>query len=65
VSDCDTAGEFEALLRQIDLELLGKAMTETGKSKPGTGACFATAHLELPGQVRDLFRRIAEYLHFT
>jgi energy-coupling factor transporter ATP-binding protein EcfA2 len=63
--DGSKSGEFEALLRQIDVELLGKAMTETGKSKPRAGAYFAAAHPELPDPVRDLFRRIAEYLHFT
>lgn len=55
-------GEFEELLRQVDDELLGKAMTETG-SKPRAGAYFASAHPELPGPVRDLFQKIAEYLH--
>jgi hypothetical protein len=58
-------GEFEALLRKIDFGLLGKAMTETGKSKPRAGAYFAAAHPELPEPVRDLFQRIAEYLHLA
>ena len=56
-------GEFEELLRQVDHELLGKAMTETGGSKPRAGAYFASAHPELPDPVRDLFQKIAEYLH--
>ncbi len=56
-------GEFEELLRQVDHELLGKAMTETGGSKPRAGAYFAAAHPELPDPVRDLFQKIAEYLH--
>jgi energy-coupling factor transporter ATP-binding protein EcfA2 len=63
--DGTKGGEFEALLRQIDAELLGKAMTETGKSKPRAGARFAAAHPDLPDAVRDLFRKIAEYLHLT
>ena len=56
-------GEFEELLRQVDHELLGKAMTETGGSKPRAGAYFAAAHPELPDPLRDLFQKIAEYLH--
>ena len=55
-------GEFEELLRQVDHELLGKAMTETRGSKPRAGAYFASAHPELPGPVRDLFQKIADYL---
>ena len=61
--DGSKGGEFEALLRKVDFELLGKAMTETGKSKPRAGAYFAAAHPELPESVRDLFQRIVEYLH--
>jgi hypothetical protein len=60
--DGSKGGEFEALLRKVDFELLGKAMTETGKSKPRAGAYFAAAHPELPEPVRDLFQRIVEYL---
>lgn len=56
-------GEFEELLRQVDHELLGKAMTETRGSKPRAGAYFASAHSELPAPVRDLFQKIAEHLH--
>jgi len=40
-------------------------MTEAGKSKPRAGARFATDHPDLPDAVRDLFRKIAEYLHLT
>jgi hypothetical protein len=58
-------GEFEELLRQVDHELLGKAMTETGGSKPRAGAYFASAHPKLPDPVRDLFQNIAEYLHLV
>lgn len=61
--DGSKLGEFEELLRQADPELFGKAVTETGGSKPRAGAYFAGAHPELPGPVRDLFRGIAEYLH--
>jgi energy-coupling factor transporter ATP-binding protein EcfA2 len=63
--DGSKGGEFEALLRQTDAELLGQAMTETGKSKPRAGAYFAAAHPELPDPVRALFRRVAEHLHLT
>jgi hypothetical protein len=53
--DGSKLGEFEELLRQVDHELLGKAMTETGGSKPRAGAYFASAHPELPDPIRDLF----------
>ena len=56
-------GEFEELLRQVDHELLGKAIRETGGSKPRAGAYFAAARPALPDSVRDLFQKIAEYLH--
>jgi energy-coupling factor transporter ATP-binding protein EcfA2 len=56
-------GEFEELLRQVDHELLGKAVVQTGGSKPRAGAYFAAAHPKLPDPVRDLFQKIAEYLH--
>lgn len=61
--DGSKLGEFEELLRQVDHELLGKAMTETGGSKPRAGVYFAAAHPELPDPVQDLFQKIAEYLH--
>jgi energy-coupling factor transporter ATP-binding protein EcfA2 len=61
--DGSKRGEFEELLRQVNPELLGKAMTETGGSKPRAGAYFAAVHPELPDPVRDLFQKIAEHLH--
>jgi energy-coupling factor transporter ATP-binding protein EcfA2 len=61
--DGSKLGEFEELLRQVDRELFGKAMSETRRSKPRAGAYFAAAHPELPDPVRDLFQKIAEYLH--
>ena len=60
--DGSKGGEFEALLRQVDFELLSKAFRETGKSKPRVGAYFASAHPELPSQIHDLFQKIAGYL---
>jgi energy-coupling factor transporter ATP-binding protein EcfA2 len=63
--DGTKGGEFEELLRQADPELLSKAMTETRRSKPRTGAYFAALHPDLPEPVTDLFRKLAEYLHLT
>jgi energy-coupling factor transporter ATP-binding protein EcfA2 len=60
--DGTKSGEFEELLRQVDPELFGRAMTETGGSKPRAGAYFAAAHPELPDTIRGLFQKIAEYL---
>lgn len=63
--DGTKAGEFEELLRQVNHELFRQAMTQTGGSKPRAGAYFAAAHPELPAPVRDLFQKIAGYLHLT
>lgn len=56
-------GEFEALLREVDFDLLNRAFRDAGKSKPRVGAYFANARPELPLEVRDLFQKIVSHLH--
>lgn len=60
--DGSKRGELEALLEQIDPELLARANRETGGSKPRAGAYFVAYHPDPPDAVLDLFKKIAGYL---
>lgn len=60
--DGSKGGELEALLEQIDPELLARANRETGGSKPRAGAYFAAYHPDPPAAVLDLYKKITGYL---
>jgi hypothetical protein len=55
-------GEFEALLEQVNPQLLAQAHKESGGSKPRIGTYFAASHPEPPAAVLDLQKKITEYL---
>lgn len=60
--DGSKRGEFEALLEQINPELLAGANRESGGSKPRAGAYFAAYHPDPPDAVLDLCKKITGYL---
>ena len=60
--DGSKSGELEALLEQIDPELLARANQESGKSKPRAGAYFAAYHPDPPAAVLGLYKKIADHL---
>jgi hypothetical protein len=60
--DGSKGGELEALLQQIDPNLLGLAMKESGGSKSRAGAYFAAAHPEPPAAILDICKKITQHL---
>ena len=60
--DGSKRGELEALLEQIDPELLARAIRESGGSKPRAGAYFAAYHPDPPAAVLGLYKKITGYL---
>ena len=60
--DGSKRGELEALLEQIDPELLARANQASGKSKPRAGAYFAAYHPDPPAAVLGLYKKIADHL---
>ena len=60
--DGSKGGELEALLEQVDPELMNSANREGGGSKPRAGAYFAAYHLDPPDLVLALYKKIADYL---
>ena len=60
--DGSKSGELEALLHQIDPDLLAQAQKESGGSKSRAGAYFAASHPEPPLAVIGLYKKITEYL---
>jgi hypothetical protein len=61
--DGSKGGEFEALLRRVDPDLLARIRSQTGRnSKPLTGSLFAAEHPDPPEEVMDLYKKIAAWL---
>jgi hypothetical protein len=60
--DGSKSGELEALLKQVDPELLTQAQRESGGSKSRAGSYFAACHPEPPAVVLGLCKKITEYL---
>ena len=60
--DGSKRGELEALLEQIDPELMDRAIRESGGSKPRAGAYFAAYHPDPPTAVLGLYKKIADHL---
>ena len=60
--DGSKRGELEALLEQIDPELLARATRESDRSKPRAGAYFAACHPVPPSAVLSLYEKITDHL---
>jgi hypothetical protein len=60
--DGSKRGELEALLKQIDPELLSRAIQESDRSKPRAGAYFAAYHPDPPPAVLGLYKKIIAHL---
>jgi hypothetical protein len=64
--DGSKAGEFEALLRRVDPQLLASVQAELGAhKKPQVGAVFAMEHPTPPVEVTELYRSIMECFGHT
>ncbi len=60
--DGGKGGEFEAFLRGVDADLLARIQADVGRGgKPVAGALFVAEHPEPPGEVLDLYRKLAEW----
>jgi hypothetical protein len=60
--DGGKGGEFEAFLRGVDADLLARIQADVGRGgKPVVGALFVAEHPEPPGEVLDLYRKLAEW----
>jgi AAA domain len=57
--DGSKSAEFEAYLERVDKTLMLQVQMDVGKHKPRVGACFADSFPEPPGEVLELYKKIA------